>query len=71
MSYVPVTGSKVCRRCGEEKDVTEFRTFRRYGAKDREYRRSWCRDCDRQYVREWRKRNPEYHAEAARRYRAL
>jgi hypothetical protein len=71
MSYVPKTGSKVCRCCGNAKEVHEFRVFRVYGASNREYRRSWCRPCERAYGRAWRRRNPGYHAEWSRRYRAL
>ena len=72
MSYVPTEGVKQCRRCLKDKPVTEFRVFDKGRVTgDRQYRRSWCRDCDREYVREWRRRNPGYHAERARRYRAL
>ena len=71
MSYVPVLGKKICRRCGAPKEVNEFRIFRRYGASDREYRRSWCMACDREYAREWRQRHPGYHAEWSKRYRSL
>lgn len=71
MSYVPTEGEKGCRRCGGTKPVTEFRIFRVYGASDREYRRSWCRTCERDYGRSWRRENPGYHAEWSRRYRAL
>lgn len=71
MSYVPVEGLKACRRCGELKDVVKFRVFRRHGDPNREYRRSWCRDCDREYGRQWRARNPGYHAAWSKRYRRL
>ncbi len=71
MSFVPVQGTKACRKCGEQKEVTEFRVFRRYGQTDREYRRSWCMGCDRAYARQWRERNPGYHKEWSRRYRAM
>ncbi len=71
MSYVPVAGRKVCRRCGDAKDVSQFRVFRRYGNPDREYRRSWCKECDRAYGRDWRLKNPGYHAEWSRRYRSM
>jgi len=71
VSYVPVEGQKVCRNCGVSKAVVEFRTFRVYGAADREYRRSWCSDCEREYGRAWRRRHPGYHADRSRYYRAL
>ena len=71
MSHVPVTGTKVCRGCGVEKDVAEFRAFAKYGDPDRRYRRARCWDCEAQYARQWRLRNPGYHAERSRRYRAL
>ena len=71
MSYVPQNGSKTCRRCGNDRPVTEFRVFRVYGSQDREYRRSWCKECERTYSRAWRKRNPGYHADWSRNYREL
>ncbi len=71
MSYVPTQGLKHCRRCSCEKDVQEFRVFRVYGSEDREYRRSWCKNCERTYSRDWRKKNPGYHADWSRAYRAL
>ena len=71
MSYVPMDGHKACRRCGESKPVTQFRIFRSHGSPDREYRRSWCVPCEREYGRAWRRRNPGYHAEWSRRYRSL
>ena len=71
MSHVPTDGIKTCRRCNVAKPVTEFRTFRAYGAQDREYRRSWCRECEREYGRAWRQRNPGYHARWSRQYRAM
>lgn len=71
MSYVPMEGEKSCRRCGETLPVTEFRVFRAYGDRNREYRRSWCMGCERDYGRAWRRRNPGYHAEWSRRYRSL
>jgi hypothetical protein len=71
MSYVPQDGSKNCRRCGDHKHVTEFRVFRVYGSTDREYRRSWCKDCERAYSRSWRAKNPGYHAEWSRAYRSM
>jgi len=71
MSYVPLDGSKTCRRCLVEKPVTDFRVFRTYGAADRAYRRCWCLECERAYTREWRLRNPGYHADWSRRYRAM
>jgi len=71
MSYVPLDGHKECRRCGETKPVERFRIFRSQGSRDREYRRSWCRACEREYGRTWRERNPGYHAEWSRRYRSL
>jgi len=71
MSYVPTEGRKTCRCCGASKPVTGFRIFRSYGSPDREYRRSWCLDCEREYSRAWRRRNPEYHATWSRRYRAM
>ncbi len=71
MSYVPQEGSKGCRRCGATKHVTEFRVFRVHGAAEREYRRSWCKTCERAYSRTWRAKNPGYHADWSRAYRAL
>ena len=71
MSHVPFFGVKTCRKCGEEKDVTDFRVFSRYGQADRMYRRSWCMACDRAYLREWRQRNPGYAARKSKAYRAL
>jgi len=71
MSYVPTEGMKSCRRCGNEKNVNEFRVFRVYGSEDREYRRSWCKNCERAYWRGWRRENPGYHADWSRAYRAL
>ena len=71
MSYVPEQGTKLCRRCGEAKSVHQFRVFRVYGSEDREYRRSWCKECERSYSRAWRKRNPGYHADWSRAYRDL
>lgn len=71
MSYVPTEGEKVCRACGTQKPVTDFRVFRAYGSPDREYRRSWCMDCERDYGRRWRRRNPGYHAERSKAYRTM
>ena len=71
MSYVPMEGDKACRRCGERKTVQDFRVFRSQGSADREYRRSWCIACEREYGRAWRRKNPGYHAEWSRRYRSL
>ena len=71
MSYVPNEGSKRCRRCEELKPVTEFRVFRVYGSAEREYRRSWCKACERAYSKEWRQKNPGYHAEWSRAYRSM
>ena len=71
MSHVPMEGEKICRRCGDSKRVTEFRVFRCRGSQDREYRRSWCVECEREYGRSWRQKNPSYHAEWSRRYRAM
>ncbi len=71
MSHVPMDGQKDCRRCGRQLHVTKFRVFRSYGAADREYRRSWCIECEREYGRAWRRKNPGYHAEWSRRYRSL
>ena len=71
MSYVPTVGTKVCRRCGEPRDVTDFRIFSKYGQDDRTYRRSWCVTCDREYAKGWRERHPGYHKEWSRGYRAL
>ena len=71
MSYVPMDGLKMCRCCGTARPVTEFRVFRSYGAAEREYRRSWCMTCEREYSKAWRERNPTYHSEWSRRYRAM
>ena len=71
MSHVPTEGTKRCRRCDEAKPVQEFRRWRMWGDKTREYRRAWCVDCEREYGREWRRKHPGYHAAKARAYRAL
>ena len=53
---------KLCRRCGESKSVHEFRVFkiRRWAdAPPSVYRKSWCFDCENEYQREYRRRNPD------------
>lgn len=70
VSHVP-TGRKVCRKCLRKRDTKFFRIWRKYGAKDREYLKAWCEDCENEYARQWRARNPSYHREWSARYRAL
>ena len=41
--------SKVCTRCGKEKDVQDFSQTRKS---------NWCNLCTNQYKQEWRKRKP-------------
>ena len=59
--------TKLCTKCGVEKDVCEF--GRRRLSPDG--RQTWCRDCRREYQRAYAQkfRNPEKHREAQRRYR--
>jgi len=48
--------TKVCRKCGVEKLVTEFWV----SDKKRGYRRANCKDCDKLTAREYYAANPEY-----------
>ena len=42
---------KECRRCGDTKGIGSFRQYTdRRGAKPRTYRRTVCRECDREYA---------------------
>lgn len=65
---------KLCRRCGDEKHPTQFRIFKKHRRKDGRvsvYRKSWCRECERAYYREWQRRNPGYAARKSREYKAM
>lgn len=55
-----------CSRCGQD-DPLEFRANSRM----RSGLHSWCKECQRQAVRDWRARNPEYEAAYNERRRVL
>ena len=56
-------GQRKCSRCGEWKPLDAFAA--RAGAP----RQSYCGDCRREYLREWRERNREHHNAYHREYR--
>jgi len=60
--------SKDCCRCGLDKPLSDYREKHNSG---KYYRSSWCRKCDVEYTRAWRKRNPDYHAKKSKYYRSL
>lgn len=62
-----MTALKVCRHCGLEKPASEFRRNPRC----RDGLSSWCAECHRGAVRDWRSRNLERElARQRERYRA-
>lgn len=44
--------SKTCTNCGQVKPLTSFRV-----------KKSRCKDCEREYARQWRAENPDYDRE--------
>ena len=46
---------KRCTKCGVEKDISEFWKEKTH----KDGRRSWCKDCDREKGKRWRKLNPK------------
>jgi 5-methylcytosine-specific restriction endonuclease McrA len=60
--------SKICVRCKQSKDVSDFRKFKA----NRDGLQSYCNECQKEYNREYRKNNPRYaeqHKEESARYR--
>ena len=57
---------KRCMRCGQLKPRSEFHVQNK--ATDRLH--SWCKDCMREYHRQWYKANPDKVRAHARKYRA-
>jgi len=55
--------ARTCTKCGKLKNLDEFKADSRgkYG------KRSWCKFCEVQYTKEWRRRNPEKAKEASKR----
>lgn len=47
---------KVCSSCGKSKRITEFR---KYPGRSIDGYRSICKDCQREYDREWRRKRRE------------
>lgn len=56
---------KQCKKCGETKSYEEFR--KRMGMRDG--RVNACRECEREYTRQWYKANPERGRETSHKYR--
>lgn len=54
--------TKICKKCGEEKEVASFPT-RKEG--DKKHPRNYCRSCDAASSRAWRAANPELARESA------
>ena len=57
---------RVCRKCGQEKPLSEF-------VKDKKYvlgHRNTCKQCDRERFRKWFAANPEKMREILRKWRA-
>lgn len=52
---------KACTQCGVEKELGEFRVHRGLHG-----RSSWCRECERQYTRDWTEDNRDEHNERRR-----
>tara|TARA_E500000331_G_C16731395_1_gene486828 strand:- start:41 stop:475 length:435 start_codon:yes stop_codon:yes gene_type:complete len=57
--------TKICKNCGIEKDLDKFKTvYRRYkrkrdgGTSVYENKRNWCRKCEHERLKVWRKDNP-------------
>lgn len=57
--------TKICTKCGIEKSIDEFGTQKQYG---KDYRRTHCNDCRRNYQREYNKTNREKINEKNRKY---
>lgn len=58
--------TRVCRKCGQEKPLSEF-------VKDKKYvlgHRNTCKQCDRERFRKWFAANPEKMREILRKWRA-
>lgn len=51
-------GMRPCRRCGETKPVAEFNQYKGK-------LKSWCKQCDANYLGEWQKKNKEYRKQYA------
>jgi ribosomal protein S27AE len=64
--------SKTCKKCGETKPVADFDIEISYqSGKITEYRKGYCKDCRRAYMRSWRTKNKDkVNASIRQRYRA-
>lgn len=57
ISLVDHSKNQVCLKCGQIKDLNEFRL--RLGKKNTTYRCHHCKSCEAYYTNKWRKLNPE------------
>jgi 5-methylcytosine-specific restriction endonuclease McrA len=56
---------KICKRCGVEKEITEFYKNSRY----KDGHLTWCKDCMHEYIKEWDSKNPERHIARSKKYK--
>lgn len=59
--------TKTCTKCGEVKNINEFRTQTNRQGKSQ--RRTHCKTCDNAYIREWRSINRSKTSESHKRWR--
>ncbi len=62
---MPLKNPKTCTRCGEAKEAEEdfYRNSRAKGG-----RNTYCKECTRSILDDWKRRNPERVKEQQRRY---
>jgi len=57
--------TRVCTRCGKEKDIEEFPLRNRLTQR----RQSYCKDCRSDFGKDWYEKNKDYQKENASRHR--
>jgi len=57
--------TRICTRCGKEKDIEEFPLRNQFTQK----RQSYCKDCRSDFGKDWYEKNKDYQKENASRHR--
>ena len=55
---------KICSKCKVEKDIEKFS----WHTKSKGYRRSYCKSCGKEYMKQYRQENKEYQSEYEKQY---